>query len=44
MAGLDNVKHTLDISAINRAVDLLTQARKISFLALAPLQLSRTTQ
>lgn len=31
MAGLDNVKHTLDISAINRAVDLLTQARKISF-------------
>lgn len=35
MAGLDNVKHTLDIAAVNRAVDLLTQARKISFLALA---------
>ncbi|MEQ5125267.1 MurR/RpiR family transcriptional regulator [Providencia alcalifaciens] len=31
MAGLDNVKHTLDTHAINRAVDLLTQARKISF-------------
>lgn len=31
MAGLDNVKHTLDITAINRAVDLLTQARKIVF-------------
>lgn len=31
MAGLDNVKHTLDIAAVNRAVDLLTQARKISF-------------
>ncbi|EKT57513.1 MurR/RpiR family transcriptional regulator [Providencia sneebia] len=31
MAGLDNVKHTLDITAINRTVDLLIQARRISF-------------
>ncbi len=31
MAGLDNVKQTLDIDAINRAVDLLSQARKITF-------------
>lgn len=31
MAGLDNVKQTLDIDAVNRAVDLLSQARKITF-------------
>ncbi|MFP1867884.1 MurR/RpiR family transcriptional regulator [Lonsdalea quercina] len=31
MAGLEHAKSCLDISAINRAVDLLTQARKISF-------------
>ncbi|NKI74052.1 MurR/RpiR family transcriptional regulator [Dickeya sp. CFBP 2040] len=31
MAGLEHVKSCLDIQAINRAVDLLTQARKISF-------------
>src|SRR5471030_2376267 len=34
MATLDQVKNTLDISAINRAVDLLTQAKKISFFGL----------
>ncbi|MFP1891310.1 MurR/RpiR family transcriptional regulator [Lonsdalea quercina] len=31
MAGLEHAKSCLDIAAINRAVDLLTQARKISF-------------
>ncbi|MBP2843923.1 MurR/RpiR family transcriptional regulator [Dickeya oryzae] len=31
MAALEQVKSSLDIQAINRAVDLLTQARKISF-------------
>lgn len=31
MAGLEHVKSRLDIAAINRAVDLLTQAKKISF-------------
>lgn len=34
MASLDHVKTTLDIAAINRAVDLLTQAKKISFFGL----------
>ncbi|MCW7550341.1 MurR/RpiR family transcriptional regulator [Photorhabdus sp. APURE] len=34
MATLDTVKNNLDIAAINRAVDLLTQARKISFFGL----------
>lgn len=34
MATLDQVKNTIDISAINRAVDLLTQAKKISFFGL----------
>ncbi|MGV8925676.1 MAG: MurR/RpiR family transcriptional regulator [Ewingella sp.] len=34
MATLDQVKNTLDISAINRTVDLLTQAKKISFFGL----------
>jgi len=34
MATLDQVKNTLDISAVNRAVDLLTQAKKISFFGL----------
>ncbi|MDU6412682.1 MAG: MurR/RpiR family transcriptional regulator [Yersiniaceae bacterium] len=34
MANLDHVKTTLDITAINRAVDLLTQAKKISFFGL----------
>ncbi|KAB8307100.1 MULTISPECIES: MurR/RpiR family transcriptional regulator [Rahnella] len=34
MASLDQVKNTLDIAAINRAVDLLTQAKKISFFGL----------
>lgn len=33
MASLDQVHHSLDMSAINRAVDLLTQAKKIAFLA-----------
>ncbi|OQV65726.1 transcriptional regulator [Serratia nematodiphila DZ0503SBS1] len=36
MASLDTVKANLDIAAINRAVDLLTQAKKISFFGLAP--------
>ncbi|OSN01466.1 MULTISPECIES: MurR/RpiR family transcriptional regulator [Lonsdalea] len=31
MAGLEHAKSCLDVTAINRAVDLLTQARKISF-------------
>lgn len=34
MASLDMVKNHLDIAAINRAVDLLTQAKKISFFGL----------
>ncbi len=34
MASLDTAKQTLDISAVNRAVDLLTQAHKISFFGL----------
>ncbi|MDC9620061.1 MurR/RpiR family transcriptional regulator [Xenorhabdus sp. XENO-7] len=34
MANLETVKSNLDIAAINRAVDLLTQARKISFFGL----------
>ncbi|MCA6221059.1 MurR/RpiR family transcriptional regulator [Photorhabdus antumapuensis] len=34
MATLDTVKNNLDITAINRAVDLLTQARRISFFGL----------
>jgi RpiR family carbohydrate utilization transcriptional regulator len=35
MASLDQVHHSLDMSAVNRAVDLLTQAKKIAFLASA---------
>ncbi len=34
MATLDHVRHSLDKSAINRAVDLLTQAKKIAFFGL----------
>ena len=34
MAGLDQVRQQLDISAVNRAVDLLTQAKKIAFFGL----------
>jgi len=34
MASLEQVKTRLDIAAINRAVDLLTQAKKISFFGL----------
>lgn len=34
MASLQQVKNTLDIIAVNRAVDLLTQAKKISFFGL----------
>nr|EKZ9811311.1 MurR/RpiR family transcriptional regulator [Klebsiella aerogenes] len=34
MASLDQVHHALDMSAVNRAVDLLTQAKKISFFGL----------
>ena len=31
---LDQVRHSLDMSAVNRAVDLLTQAKKIAFFGL----------
>ena len=34
MAGLDRVKQHLDVNAVNRAVDLLTQAKKIAFFGL----------
>lgn len=34
MAGLDQVRQHLDMHAINRAVDLLTQAKKIAFFGL----------
>lgn len=34
MASLDQVRHSLDMSAVNRAVDLLTQAKKIAFFGL----------
>lgn len=34
MAGLDMAKNHLDMATINRAVDLLTQAKKISFFGL----------
>lgn len=32
MAGLENVKTNIDIAAINRAVDILTQAKRSPFL------------
>lgn len=34
MAGLERVKNSLDASAVNRAVDVLTQSRKIAFFGL----------
>lgn len=34
MAGLDRVKQSLDTAAVNRAVDLLTQSKKIAFFGL----------
>ncbi|WP_158784843.1 MurR/RpiR family transcriptional regulator [Pantoea sp. BAV 3049] len=34
MAGLDRVRNGLDTSAVNRAVDLLTQSKKIAFFGL----------
>jgi len=34
MAGLDRVKQSLDTTAVNRAVDLLTQSKKIAFFGL----------
>ena len=34
MAGLDQVRNALDATAINRAVDLLTQSKKIAFFGL----------
>ncbi|AHF76751.1 DNA-binding transcriptional regulator [Sodalis praecaptivus] len=34
MASLEQVKNSLDIAAVNRAVDVLTQAKKISFFGL----------
>ncbi len=42
MAGLARVRQGLDISVVNRAVDLLTQARTIAFLASVHPQLSLT--
>lgn len=44
MASLDQVHHSLDMSAVNRAVDLLTQAKKIAFFASAPQRRSLTTR
>ncbi|BFO10417.1 hypothetical protein GGER_29270 [Serratia rubidaea] len=43
MASLDTVKANLDIAAINRAVDLLTQAKKSPSSASAPPRRSLTT-
>lgn len=44
MASLDHVRQSLDKSAVNRAVDLLTQAKKKSpFLVLVPPPRSRMT-
>ncbi len=34
MASLDHVRQSLDMSAVNRAVDLLTQAKRIAFFGL----------
>jgi len=34
MASLDRVRQSLDMAAVNRAVDLLTQAKKIAFFGL----------
>jgi RpiR family carbohydrate utilization transcriptional regulator len=34
MATLDHVRQSLDMSSVNRAVDLLTQAKKIAFFGL----------
>lgn len=34
MASLDHVRQSLDKSAVNRAVDLLTQAKKSPFFGL----------
>lgn len=34
MAGLDRVRNSLDATAVNRAVDLLTQSKKIAFFGL----------
>jgi len=34
MAGLDRVKQSLDVNAVSRAVDLLTQSKKIAFFGL----------
>ncbi|WP_173636215.1 MurR/RpiR family transcriptional regulator [Paramixta manurensis] len=34
MAGLDRVRSQLDMTAVNRAVDLLTQSKKIAFFGL----------
>ena len=34
MAGLDRVRNSLDVTAVNRAVDLLTQSKKIAFFGL----------
>lgn len=43
MASLDHVRQSLDKSAVNRAVDLLTQAKKSPFLVLVPPPRSRMT-
>ena len=34
MASLDQVRHALDMAAVNRAVDLLTQAKRVAFFGL----------
>ncbi|ELY2496223.1 MurR/RpiR family transcriptional regulator [Cronobacter muytjensii] len=34
MASLDHVRHSLDMATVNRAVDMLTQAKKIAFFGL----------
>jgi len=34
MASLDHVRQSLDMNAVNRAVDLLTQAKRIAFFGL----------
>lgn len=34
MASLDHVRHSLDMAMVNRAVDMLTQAKKIAFFGL----------
>ncbi len=44
MASLDQVHHSLDMSAVNRAVDLLTQAKNRLFRPRLPQRRSLTTR